>query len=84
MADLLPTTNASKPDDDGEKTKGKNHIELNSLNDEERRVARDLTTALQTTPYEIPSRMAEVMPGLYLSNGIGKSHSIPPGNEESS
>ena len=48
------------------------YIDMGLLNDEERRVARELATGLEATPYEIPSRIAEVMPGLYLSNGLSK------------
>lgn len=64
---LAPTISHGRRDD-----YQPDYIDLSKLNDEERRVARELATALETTPYEIPSRMGEAMPGVYLSNGLSK------------
>lgn len=48
---------------------GAGYIDLSTLTDEERRIARELATALETTTYEIRDKLSELMPGLYLSNG---------------
>jgi hypothetical protein len=50
---------------------GAGYIDPSTLTDEERRIARELATALETTTYEIRDPMSELMPGLYLGDGRG-------------
>lgn len=47
---------------------GEGYIDPSTLTDEERRIARELATALETTTYEIRDKLSELMPGLYLGN----------------
>lgn len=49
---------------------GPGYIDPSTLTDEERRKARELATALETTTYEIRDKLSELMPGLHLGNGL--------------
>jgi protein-tyrosine phosphatase len=49
--------------------RGPGYYDPSTLNEDERRIATELSTALATTTYEIRDKLSEVMPGLFLSNG---------------
>ena len=49
--------------------RGPGYQDPSTLNEDERRIATELSTALATTTYEIRDKLSEVMPGLFLSNG---------------
>ena len=67
MALNLDNPLGSSGQDEGEV--GPGYIDPSTLSDEERRIARELATALETTTYEIRDKLSEIMPGFFLSNG---------------
>ncbi len=60
---------------------GAGYIDPSTLTDDERRAARELSTALETTTYEIRDTLSELMPGLFLGSGRGACVRVGGGGE---